>query len=80
MDYNDDSFLYSMLTEQRTKYVVGHLANNPNCESKVIQQDWYFENSGVTNTSLKPRNTHFKREDNVYICYAEQDKVMRCNY
>jgi hypothetical protein len=61
-----------MLTDQHIKYFVGHLTGSSKGDSQVMQQDWYFESSV---TLLKPRNTHFKREDNVYICYAEKDKV-----
>ncbi|KAG2230875.1 hypothetical protein INT48_003038 [Thamnidium elegans] len=67
--YQDNVLLSSLRNKTSTRYEVRQIDST--LKSNL---DWYFNNDNHKQTLIS-RNTHFKREEQVFICFSENDKL-----
>lgn len=60
----------SLRNKSSTRYEVGHFD-----ESLKLQLDWYYDDL-YHKQNLLSRNIHFTRDEQVYICFSDNDTVI----
>lgn len=69
MAYRDEWILSSLRNKTSTRYEVTHFDT-----SFQWQLDWHYNHLNHKQTCLS-RNTLFKRNDQAYICFSDNDTV-----
>lgn len=69
MVYSNDYMLSSLRNKTSTRYEVSHFNT-----SLELQLDWHYDDLNHKQNLLS-RNIHFTRDEQVYICFSDNDTV-----
>lgn len=68
----ENTFCTSSINNGAIKHTISHIVSGDN-EPLVMSYDWSYK--ARQEMSFVSRNTHFTRDDNVYLCYADNATV-----